>query len=107
MARSRSGSAERPTSGPSTRRSRADSQPSSTAAPFPTPWDVAPNGTTVRMLAEAPGDHTPFYFPEAEGTVSLGQPRAGVLARQDWSRTYAGPVNTGEVIHVFAAGFGP
>ncbi|MCU1233708.1 MAG: hypothetical protein JWP63_1675, partial [Candidatus Solibacter sp.] len=52
---------------------------------FLPPWDIAPGGTTIRMLAEAPGDHTPFYFPEAEGTVAAFQPQAGAIARQDWS----------------------
>jgi uncharacterized protein (TIGR03437 family) len=74
---------------------------------FLPPWNIAPNGATIRMLAEAPGDHTPFYFPEAEGTVTAGLPQAGAIARQDWSQTYVGPINTGEIIHVFAIGFGP
>jgi len=74
---------------------------------FLPPWDIAPAGGPIRMLAEAPGDHTPFYYPEAETTVAPSAPQAGAVARQDWSQTYSGPVNTGEIIHVFAAGFGP
>lgn len=77
-----------------------------TSVTFLPPWDIAPNGAAIRMLAEAPGDHTPFYFPEAEGTVTA-VPQAGAIARQDWSQTYVGPINTGEIIHVFAIGFGP
>ena len=71
------------------------------------PWNVQPAGGAIRILAEAPGDHTPFYFPEAEATVTIDAPRAGAIARQDWQPTYSGPVNTGEIIHVFAIGFGP
>lgn len=31
---------------------------------FLVPWDVESNGS-IRLLAEAPGDNTPFYYPEA------------------------------------------
>jgi uncharacterized protein (TIGR03437 family) len=60
------------------------------------------------MLAEVPGDHTPFYFPETVAKLypQYG-PQAGAIFRQDWSQTYVGPINTGEVIHVYATGFGP
>jgi uncharacterized protein (TIGR03437 family) len=71
------------------------------------PWNVQPGGGPIRILAEAPGDHTPFYFPETEATVAIDGPRAGAIARQDWQPTYSGPVNTGEIIHVYAIGFGP
>ncbi len=71
------------------------------------PWNVQPGGGAIRILAEASGDHTPFYFPEAEATVAVDAPRAGAIARQDWQPTFVGPVNTGEIIHVFAIGFGP
>uniref|UniRef100_Q024K6 IPT/TIG domain-containing protein n=1 Tax=Solibacter usitatus (strain Ellin6076) TaxID=234267 RepID=Q024K6_SOLUE len=71
------------------------------------PWNVQLGGGPIRILAEAPGDHTPFYFPEAEATVEADGPRAGAIARQDWQPTYSGPVNTGEIIHVYAVGFGP
>jgi uncharacterized protein (TIGR03437 family) len=77
-----------------------------TSVTFLPPWNIAPDGAAIRMLAESPGEHTPFYFPEAEGTISTGL-RAGAIARQDWSQTYVGPINTGEIIHVFATGFGP
>jgi uncharacterized protein (TIGR03437 family) len=75
---------------------------------FIVPWDIQSNAGTIRMLAEAAGDHTPFYFPEAEAKLTLQDvPRAGAILRQDWSQTYVGPINTGEVIHVYAVGFGP
>jgi uncharacterized protein (TIGR03437 family) len=73
---------------------------------FLVPWDIQPAGGTIRILTETPGDQTPFYFPEVEATVT-NDLRAGAIARQDWSQTYVGPVNTGEIIHVFASGFGP
>ena len=77
--------------------------PSSVA--FIVPWDIS---GPIRMLAETPGDHTPFYYPEAQAVVSATSfPVAGPIARQDWTRTFSGPVNTGEIIHVFALGFGP
>jgi uncharacterized protein (TIGR03437 family) len=75
---------------------------------FIVPWDLQANGGTIRMLAEAPGDHTPFYFPEVEVRFAPEPaPRAGPVLRQDWSQTYVGPINTGEIIHVYAIGFGP
>jgi uncharacterized protein (TIGR03437 family) len=82
-------------------------QVSPSSVSFLAPWNVQPTGGPVRVLAEAPGDHTPFYFPEVETTVAIDAPRAGAIARQDWQPTYSGPVNTGEIIHVFAIGFGP
>jgi uncharacterized protein (TIGR03437 family) len=76
-----------------------------TSVSFIVPWDVS---GPIRMLVEARGDHTPFYFPELEASVAtLSFPVAGVIARQDWTQTYSGPVNTGEIIHVYAIGFGP
>jgi uncharacterized protein (TIGR03437 family) len=73
------------------------------------PWDLVELTTsTVRVLAEVPGDHTPFGFPEVEATVFADRfPRAGAIARQDWTQTYVGPVNTGEIVHVLALGLGP
>ncbi len=72
------------------------------------PWDIQSDGGFIRIQAEAPGEHTPFYFPEVIPTLSAIQvPVAGPIARQDWSRTFVGPINTGEIIHVFAIGFGP
>jgi uncharacterized protein (TIGR03437 family) len=72
------------------------------------PWDIQSDGGFIRIQAEAPGEHTPFYFPEVIPTLSAIQvPTAGAIARQDWTRTFVGPINTGEVIHVFAIGFGP
>jgi uncharacterized protein (TIGR03437 family) len=71
------------------------------------PWNVQSADGAIRILAEAPGDHTPFYYPEVEATALPDAPRAGAIARQDWTRTFVGPVNTGEIIHVFAVGFGP
>ena len=75
---------------------------------FIIPWDIQADAGSIRVLAEVPGDHTPFYFPEAEALIApdVG-PRAGAILRQDWSQTYVGPINTGEVIHVYAIGFGP
>jgi uncharacterized protein (TIGR03437 family) len=72
------------------------------------PWDIQSDGGSIRIQAEAPGENTPFYFPEVIPTLSAIQvPVAGPIARQDWSRTFVGPINTGEIIHVFAIGFGP
>ena len=71
---------------------------------FLLPWDISGD---LRLLAEAPGDNTPFDYPEVETTAPpISFPRAGAIARQDWTQTYSGPVNTGEYIHVWAAGFG-
>jgi uncharacterized protein (TIGR03437 family) len=75
---------------------------------FIVPWDIQTDGGSLRMLAESPGDHTPFYFPEAEASIAPDNtPRAGAILRQDWSQTYVGPIHTGEIIHVYATGFGP
>jgi len=72
------------------------------------PWDIQSDGGFIRIQAEAPGDHTPFYFPEVMVPFSPNSfPTAGAIARQDWTRTYVGPINTGEIIHVYAIGFGP
>ena len=72
------------------------------------PWDIQSDGGSIRIQAEAPGDHTPFYFPEVIASLYPDPfPRAGAIARQDWTRTYVGPINTGEIIHVYAVGFGP
>jgi uncharacterized protein (TIGR03437 family) len=79
-----------------------------TSVSFIVPWDLQPAGGSIRMLAEVPADHTPFYFPEAEASLFPDPaPRAGAIFRQDWSQTYVGPINTGEIIHVYATGFGP
>jgi uncharacterized protein (TIGR03437 family) len=72
------------------------------------PWDLQSDSGSIRIQAEAPGDHTPFYFPEVIPTLgTILYPVAGPIARQDWTRTFVGPINTGEIIHVFAIGFGP
>ena len=72
------------------------------------PWDIQSDGGSIRVQAEAPGDHTPFYFPEVIAPLYPDpNPRAGAIARQDWTQTYVGPINTGEIIHVYAVGFGP
>ncbi|HEX6879044.1 MAG TPA: hypothetical protein VF135_01665 [Terriglobales bacterium] len=71
---------------------------------FLVPWDVV---GPVRMLAEVPGRNTPFDFPQIETTVPEHRPVAGAIARENWERTYTGPVRTGEIIHVFAIGLGP
>jgi uncharacterized protein (TIGR03437 family) len=72
------------------------------------PWDIQSDGGSIRIQAEAPGDHTPFYFPEVMAPFYPGRfPSAGAIARQDWTQTYVGPINTGEIIHVYAIGFGP
>ena len=76
-----------------------------TSVAFIVPWDIS---GPIRMLAETPGERTPFYYPEVETVVGATLfPVAGPIARQDWTRTFSGPVNTGEIIHVFALGFGP
>jgi uncharacterized protein (TIGR03437 family) len=72
------------------------------------PWDIQSDGGLIRIQAEAPGDHTPFYFPEV--IVSLYPdpvPRAGAILHQDWTQTFVGPIGTGEIIHLYAIGFGP
>jgi uncharacterized protein (TIGR03437 family) len=72
------------------------------------PWDIQAEGGFMRIQAEAPGDHTPFYFPEVMIPFYPDSfPSAGAIARQDWTRTHVGPINTGEIIHVYAIGFGP
>jgi uncharacterized protein (TIGR03437 family) len=76
-----------------------------TALRFLVPWDIAPGST--RIMAEIRGDQTPFHFPEVEVTIPEAQVRAGAIARQDWTRTYSGPIKTGEIIHVYAIGLGP
>jgi uncharacterized protein (TIGR03437 family) len=75
---------------------------------FLVPWDLESGNGSVRLLVEAPGENTPFYYPEAIVRVADQPfPRAGAIARQDWTQTFVGPVNTGEIIHVYAIGFGP
>ena len=72
------------------------------------PWDIQSDGGSIRIQAEAPGENTPFYFPEVIATLgTILYPVAGPIARQDWTQTYVGPINTGEIIHLFAIGFGP
>jgi uncharacterized protein (TIGR03437 family) len=72
---------------------------------FLVPWDVS---GTIKILAEVPGRNTPFDFPAVEATIANESfPRAGAIARQNWQQTYVGPVNTGEIIHVYAIGLGP
>ena len=34
------------------------------------PWDIQSDGGSMRIQAEAPGDHTPFYFPEGAAAPS-------------------------------------
>ena len=78
-----------------------------TSVSFIVPWDL-PSSAPIRMLAEAAGDNTPFYFPETETSLYPNAgPRAGAIYRQDWTPTFVGPIHTGEIIHVFATGFGP
>ena len=70
------------------------------------PWNL-PAGPT-RVVAEITGDRTPFDFPEVAVDIPpAGIPVAGAIARQDWTQTFVGPINTGEIIHVYAAGLGP
>ena len=72
------------------------------------PWDIQPVGGSIRIQAEVPGDHTPFDFPEVIASVyAESTPQAGAILRQDWTQTFVGPINTGEIIHVYAIGFGP
>lgn len=75
---------------------------------FLVPWDIQPEGGSIRVLVESPGGHTPFYFPEIIASLYPDPaPRAGAIFREEWSRTFVGPVKTGEVIHVYATGLGP
>jgi len=76
-----------------------------TSLRFLVPWDATPG--PARVVAEIPGDRTPFDFPEAAVTIGRSNPLAGAIARQDWTQTYVGPIKTGEIIHVFAIGLGP
>ena len=73
------------------------------------PWDIQPaEDGTIRIQAEVPADRTPFYFPEVITTLfEYGSVGSGAIARQDWTQTYVGPINTGEIIHVYAIGLGP
>jgi uncharacterized protein (TIGR03437 family) len=71
---------------------------------FLTPWDLSGDANVV---AAVPGENTPFDYPEVPVAIGPAVPLAGPIRRQDWSQTYVGPVNTGEVIHVWALGFGP
>jgi uncharacterized protein (TIGR03437 family) len=72
------------------------------------PWDIQSDNGSIRIQAEAPGDHTPFYFPEVLPSLSANQiPTAGAILRQDWTQTFVGPIKSGEIIHVYAIGFGP
>jgi len=68
------------------------------------PWDLS---GTFRIMAEVPGRNTPFDFPEVELGFPSARPQTGAIARQNWTQTYSGPVNTGEIIHVYAVGLGP
>jgi uncharacterized protein (TIGR03437 family) len=72
---------------------------------FLVPWDLA--GESGHVLAEVPGERTPFDFPAIFARWTTPQPQTGAVYRQDWTQTYSGPVFTGEVIHVYATGLGP
>ena len=75
---------------------------------FLVPWDIQPEDGKIRVQAEVPGQHTPFYFPEAIVGLAAGLfPQAGLVTRLNWDPFYVGPVSPGEIIHVFALGFGP
>ena len=75
---------------------------------FLVPWDIQAENGKIRIQAEVPGEHTPFYFPEAiVGLAAESIPRAGLVTRLNWEPFYVGPVSPGEIVHVFALGFGP
>jgi len=75
---------------------------------FLVPWDTQAENGQIRIQAEVQGEHTPFYFPELNTTLSQTQfPQAGAVMRANWEQFYVGPVSPGEIIHVFALGFGP
>jgi uncharacterized protein (TIGR03437 family) len=75
---------------------------------FLVPWDTQAEDGQIRIQAEVQGEHTPFYFPEAITTLSKTMfPQAGAVMRANWEQFYVGPVSPGEIIHVFALGFGP
>jgi uncharacterized protein (TIGR03437 family) len=74
-----------------------------TSVRFLVPWDAS---GPIHFVAEIPGEKTPFDFPEFSTTVGAPQVTAGAIARQDWTRTFVGPINTGEIIHVRAIGLG-
>ncbi|MEO8595622.1 MAG: hypothetical protein ABI759_20050 [Candidatus Solibacter sp.] len=75
---------------------------------FLVPWDIQAVDGTVRVQAEVSGEHTPFYYPEVELPIYADStPRAGAVTRANWEQFYVGPVSPGEIIHVFALGFGP
>lgn len=75
---------------------------------FLVPWDVRPAGAgQVRILAETPGEHSPFDFPET--FLQIGSfPRAGAIARQNWDglADFNSPPHAGEIIHIWAVGLG-
>jgi uncharacterized protein (TIGR03437 family) len=75
---------------------------------FLVPWDIQAENGKIRIQAEVKGENTPFYFPEViAGMAGEPFPRAGLVARLNWEPFYVGPVSPGEIIHVFALGFGP
>ncbi len=75
---------------------------------FLVPWDIQPENGKIRIQAEVQGERTPFYFPEVIGSLANEPfPRAGLVARLNWEPFFVGPVSPGEIIHVFALGFGP
>lgn len=76
------------------------------AVRFLVPWDAAPAGGTVRVALDAPAGRTPFDRPEVDLMIEAPRPQAGAIARENWETTFLGPVRTGEIIHVFAAGLG-
>jgi uncharacterized protein (TIGR03437 family) len=74
---------------------------------FLVPWDIGVS-RQVRILAEVPGVHSPFDFPDSYISTST-QPIAGAIAHQNWNGLVdngSGAPHAGEIIHIWAAGLG-
>jgi uncharacterized protein (TIGR03437 family) len=74
---------------------------------FLVPWDVAQGNQ--HLVAETPGIHSPFDFPETNISV-FTSPRAGIIADQNWDAAgvagYNFPIHVGDIIHVLADNLG-
>jgi uncharacterized protein (TIGR03437 family) len=86
------------------------SQVTPTQVGFLVPWDIQLAGSLpaeTRVTVEAPGQHSPFDFPET--LILIGsQPRAGDIAHQNWDGLVSNdsPAHAGEIIHIWAVGLG-